>query len=467
MRLFPPEIEVGPNEGFTSENDIFGRKHFGDQLTRIVRELDGPAVVLLDAPWGMGKTTFIKMWRGELSKQQVPSIYFDAFANDYHEDAFLALAGEIVDYANGAKGSAKRTATAFRIKAINVGKVLGRAALGTAVQIATAGIVGSAAVEAGLDAATEVGKKMGESTAEKIDKLIEQRIDNHRKDREAFEGFKTALEEVAVALSARDETQNTVKVPLIFIIDELDRCRPTFSLELLEKIKHFFSVERVVFVLVASLDQLEKSVRYAYGSDIDAKTYLEKFYHLRLLFPVARALEGRQPSAKTYLQYLSGRILSKGTAGVLDQQLVETIAAFDRFRPLSFRTLERILTYAALLNVSLGENRFAPRYLVASLSMLRVLAPSLYDKARVGTLSFPEVSDFFQFPSWRHEQYPEQRAEISQRVEVYWRYMLGAELPEREKTQMDQGLAPYNFYDTRQALSFLCNTLDGFAFQAK
>ncbi len=96
MRLLPPELASGGDEGFTSENDIFGRKAFGDVLTRIVSELEGPTVLLLDAPWGTGKTTFVKMWRGELVKAKVPTISFDAFANDYREDGFLALAGETV-----------------------------------------------------------------------------------------------------------------------------------------------------------------------------------------------------------------------------------------------------------------------------------------------------------------------------------------------------------------------------------
>jgi KAP family P-loop domain len=93
LRLSPPELEIGVDEGFTPERDIFGRKPFAEQLTRIVRRIDGPAVLLLDSPWGTGKTTFVKMWLGELSKADVPNIYFDAFANDYLEDAFLAVAG--------------------------------------------------------------------------------------------------------------------------------------------------------------------------------------------------------------------------------------------------------------------------------------------------------------------------------------------------------------------------------------
>ena len=35
--------------------------------------------------------------------------------------------------------------------------------------------------------------------------------------------------------------------PLIIVVDELDRCRPDYALEVLEVIKHFFAVSRIPF----------------------------------------------------------------------------------------------------------------------------------------------------------------------------------------------------------------------------
>src|SRR6185437_6425840 len=115
-------------------------------------------------------------------------------------------------------------------------------------------------------------------------------LDSHAADRETFKRFREALNGLAEELASLPDDANgggETQKPLVFVIDELDRCRPPFALELLEKIKHFFSVPRVVFVLVSSLSQLEAAARFAYG-DIDALTYLEKFFHLRLLFPAGR-----------------------------------------------------------------------------------------------------------------------------------------------------------------------------------
>jgi hypothetical protein len=96
MRIFPTPIEIGPEEGFAPDKDIFQRASLGSGLTNLVSISEDPLVVMLDAPWGQGKTTFVKMWAGELRKKNIPVIYFDAFANDHVDNAFLAIAAEVI-----------------------------------------------------------------------------------------------------------------------------------------------------------------------------------------------------------------------------------------------------------------------------------------------------------------------------------------------------------------------------------
>ena len=49
--------------------------------------------------------------------------------------------------------------------------------------------------------------------------------------------------------------------PLVFIIDELDRCRPTFAIELLERVKHIFDVPDLVFVFGVNRAEICKSLQ--------------------------------------------------------------------------------------------------------------------------------------------------------------------------------------------------------------
>ncbi|MBL4756429.1 MAG: hypothetical protein JKY32_01945, partial [Rhizobiales bacterium] len=126
MKIFPQELSIGDREGFTPEKDIFARAELGKGLTNLVSNVSEPIVLALDGKWGTGKTTFLKMWAGELRKNNFPVIYFDAFENDFSDDAFAALASQVVEIIDeidtGKSDKFVKEATA-------VGKILGGAAI--------------------------------------------------------------------------------------------------------------------------------------------------------------------------------------------------------------------------------------------------------------------------------------------------------------------------------------------------
>ena len=67
--------------------------------------------------------------------------------------------------------------------------------------------------------------------------------------------------------------------PLVFVIDELDRCRPTFAIELLERVKHVFDVPNLVFVFGINRREL-CSARQSVDGHIDATVYLRRFFDM-------------------------------------------------------------------------------------------------------------------------------------------------------------------------------------------
>jgi hypothetical protein len=111
-----------------------------------------------------------------------------------------------------------------------------------------------------------------------------------------------------------------LRPPIVIVIDELDRCRPSYAIKLLEEIKHLFDVPGVVFVFGMHGDQLARSIGAEYGSSFDGRAYLRRF--------IGRRYRLREPK----LQPLVAQLLKKtGLANnqQLNQYFYVTSAGFS------------------------------------------------------------------------------------------------------------------------------------------
>ena len=72
---------------------------------------------------------------------------------------------------------------------------------------------------------------------------------------------------------------------LVIFIDELDRCKPSFAIEMLERIKHYFDDERIIFVVSLNKEQLIHTISNYYGSEFDATRYLNRFFDVSINLP--------------------------------------------------------------------------------------------------------------------------------------------------------------------------------------
>ncbi|UDM39029.1 KAP family NTPase [Acinetobacter haemolyticus] len=253
------------------EGDLWDRKRLGEQLTNYVDRLQCGAVLALDARWGEGKTWFVRHWAKHLSDTDHNVIYLDAFANDYLDDPFLVISSEITSclskdcdldqkHIDAFKGKA---AAAYHALLPSLPKVL----LTLGLNLISGGVLGTAVQEA-----YKVGEKAVESATDEIgDKIkesIDEKIEAHEADKNTLLAFKQQLSQLAEDLDK----------PLVFVIDELDRCRPDFSIRLIERIKHFFDIPKIVFILVMNKPQLLQSVKSYYGYDSKLNgDYFEKF----------------------------------------------------------------------------------------------------------------------------------------------------------------------------------------------
>lgn len=72
---------------------------------------------------------------------------------------------------------------------------------------------------------------------------------------------------------------------LLIFVDELDRCRPSFAIKVLERIEHYFVNDRITFVFSMNIEQLQHTIKAFYGNDFDACRYLDRFFDIRLSLP--------------------------------------------------------------------------------------------------------------------------------------------------------------------------------------
>jgi hypothetical protein len=385
MRIIPPTLEIGEKEGFTKEKDIFNRGTIGRGLTNIVCQVTDPLVVAIDNEWGTGKTTFLKMWAGELRKQEIPVIFFDAFQHDYVEDAFTAIAGEIISLATQKQKQNEPAAKKFVKSSVGAAKILLRSGLKIGVKLATAGVLDAADIG-------NVASDFAKEASDLEDKYLGELITEQRQEKQALQSFRDALESLPSLLAPlKSDGQEPLKTkPLIIIIDELDRCRPTFALQILERIKHFFSVPGVHFILGTHLGQLRNSVSAVYGSGIESTKYLQKFISFTLHLTESTTQPHRRTSA-IYIDYLMATMIPEDKF----ERTIDTAKQYYRHLAhqtnLSLRAIEKIISSLAMALAYRPEGVFFPEPIVIGLCALKITNPEIYVQAKSGGKIFHDA----------------------------------------------------------------------------
>ena len=233
--------EQDPDPKKPWSDDKLGRQEIADRLTGIVRGQEAPFVISVDGRWGTGKTFLLRRWAQDLQNQGSEAIYFNAWEDDFNDDPLLAIIGQLSEYFDEG---------ALREIARGVASALGHVLVKRV-----------------------TGASPNELTPDSL-------LNDYREGLRTKRAVKDRLEQLGAQV--REETGQ----PLVFIIDELDRCRPTFAIELLERVKHIFDVPNIVFVFGINRGELVKSLESVYG-EIDAGTYLRRFFDMEFILPDA------------------------------------------------------------------------------------------------------------------------------------------------------------------------------------
>ena len=242
---------------FTKEEDIFVRKPVGDGIIKLIdtqTNHQGALTISIDAPWGIGKTTFISMLENTIKDNPATdwrTVYFDAWENDMSDDPFTSILFHICgqlpqefgptikEFINEIFSSADKFLELFPGP---IPKVIG----------------------AGLGLASKMVKHTGR--------------DDISEAYSTYEAHKKSFHDNLSSIASKCKK-------LIVFIDELDRCKPTFAVNLLETIKHYFDIDNMVFVFGIDGTQLRETIKHYYGSGFDSSSYLTRFFEYQLSLP--------------------------------------------------------------------------------------------------------------------------------------------------------------------------------------
>ena len=331
QRYLPYDEAVVPyNADF--KDDLLGRKPLGKKLSAYVERLEDSLVIALDGRWGTGKTFFLERWVSVHNTEnggKGRTVYYDAFANDYYADPLVSLLGALLNRIANEDSKKIDYKKIYKLKTSALKLVRPAARIG--LSLATFG-----ASEAFNDFGTAVIEALGNEANLALNDLWKR--ETGRVD--AMREFHRSIKAITEGSGESDV------IPLIFVVDELDRCRPDFALETLEIIKHFFCVPHVHFVLGVNLEALEHSVRARYGANIDATSYLQKF----ITFPLEFSEDiGDQSLTPPILHYLK---IQGAKMNVSDEHLLEIenqLKLFSASNNISIRDVGKILAAAAIL----------------------------------------------------------------------------------------------------------------------
>lgn len=386
MLIRSSELEVPLDAPF--EHDKLQRDELEEPLTQFINQSIGPFVLAIDGSWGSGKTTFLRMWKAKLISAGHACLYLNAWKTDFAQEPLIAVVGELSEtIENFAPNGEEKKKLHEGISNIQkLAKSIAKRSIPLAAKIATFGILET------HDAAAMMEKVISDFVGD----VVEDRI-------KEYEEGKSEIEEFRSSLSALADEVATLKPDLpakvVIIIDELDRCRPTYAVQLLERMKHLFDVPGVIFILGIDRSQLCHSIRALYGSEFNARGYLKRFIDLDYRLPEA--------NEEKYCSYLFERfgieeiILKRKNSSATQElkDLKKTLGSFLLAAKMSLREQEQVVARLRIVLQTIPISSSLNEFTLAFLLFLREWNHDLYADVLAGRRSISEIlNEFNQLP---------------------------------------------------------------------
>ncbi|MNW39906.1 KAP family P-loop domain protein [compost metagenome] len=267
------------------KDDQLDREPIADQLTKLILNSDKvfdnekSLSIALDSPWGTGKSTFLEMWKNKLMEDgsigQLKVVTYNAWYDDDFDTPLIPIIYELSELFADTEQK-KNLLKVSTLLAAQIGKGMLTKALEHIIGIDLESLADS------------VRNNTGVEISEVIKSLSANKENDYFKE---YKNYRSIKEDFKTQLSKAAKEQK-----IVFLIDELDRCRPTYAIETLETIKHLFDTPNIIFIVAMDMEQLKHSISTIYGANMDSYGYLRRFFDFNIRIP--------SPSVEKYLRYL-------------------------------------------------------------------------------------------------------------------------------------------------------------------
>lgn len=367
MKIRHNDIVIDSENPF--KNCKLAREPYATVLTELIKNFNDGFVLAIDSEWGTGKTTFVKMWKQYLENNKFKTLYFNAWENDFEKDILVTLISELEELKSSKNEAAFKTVLS---KAAPLAKSLALGLFKTQVEK----YVGN-----------DFAKELLNQTSTTVADSLQEQINNYATRKNSIKEFKDSLQKFV--------SSTTDDKPVVFIIDELDRCRPSYAVQLLENIKHLFHVTGVTFVLSVDKIQLGNAVRGVYGSDlIDATEYLRRFIDIEYSLP--------EPDIKVFTNYLY-EYFGFNDFFKADQRLqyrelqqdgstfINFTTSLFKYERLTLRVQEKIFAHARIALTQFPANNYVVPSLFVLLIYCKFKHKDFYSNLKNGNYTLQEL----------------------------------------------------------------------------
>lgn len=372
MANFSLQIEPTDDNVYESlKNNTLGNNSWINKCLNILLKMDN-SIIAFDANWGNGKTFLAKEFQmiinekwEMLFKQRSESEFNnirDLNFKDILDDSYYAIYYNAWEYDN--ENDPIASFLYYLLKILN-----------KKIQTNTFKNISSNFVKNVIEKISFGWLKINEEGEENtIEKVLSSVIETE-----------TIREEIKKLLNElRTEKFNK----LIIFIDELDRCRPTYALKIIEMIKHYLKMENILIVCMTDIKQLSNCIKSVYGDDYNSNMYLDKIFDYKFNIPYTKY---------DMVSYINIRLNTHVQDNYMfDMVCLEIINYFN----LSLRDVDKYLGYIGKMfeiTKNSGISHFSSRAFVMYLFIPYYVVTLLFRQELYDNLMKGDFADYLNF----------------------------------------------------------------------